>query len=104
MHGKNISIIYPYINNIIKYIVAIIILNCYLLDRLRIRKIKVKTNSFNVYLFLRERQSAQAREGQRERERRIPRGLCAESREPDVGLPLTNLEIMTWVEVRCLTD
>ena len=34
---------------------------------------------------------------------RIPSGLCADSTEPD-GLQLTNREIMTWADVRFLTD
>ena len=35
---------------------------------------------------------------------RIQSGLCADSKEPDVGLKLTNCEIMTWVEVGRLTN
>ena len=31
------------------------------------------------------------------------RGLCADSREPDAGLELTNREITTWAKVGCLT-
>ena len=47
-----------------------------------------------LYLFLRE--TEQAGEGQREREReRIPSRLHTVSTEPDVGLELTNREIMT---------
>ena len=57
---------------------------------------------FNVYLFLRER--AQVEEGQRERETEDPNELHADSREPDVGLELTNHEIMTWTKVRHLTN
>ena len=30
--------------------------------------------------------------------------LWAVSTEPNVGLKLTNCEIMTWAKVRCLTD
>ena len=38
----------------------------------------------------------QVGEGQREREiERIPRRLCTVSTEPDVGLELTNREVMT---------
>ena len=64
---------------------------------------------FNVYLFLRERESAcvHTRKQKRGRERRGQRiwsRLCAESREPDVGFELTNPEIMTWAEVRCLIE
>ena len=47
---------------------------------------------FNVYLFG-ERTSGE-REREREREK-IPSRLCAVSAEPDVGLELTNCEIMT---------
>ena len=57
---------------------------------------------FNVYLFLRER--AWAGEGQRKRGQRIQSRLCADSSEPNVGLELTNCEIMTWAEVGCSTD
>ena len=37
---------------------------------------------------------------------RIWSGVCADSREPDMGLELSNAEIMTWPKprVRCLTD
>ena len=51
-------------------------------------------NFFNVHLFLRERESTQVRKGQREREN-IPSRLYAVSTEPDLGLELTNHEIMT---------
>ena len=47
-----------------------------------------------VYFFC-ERESKQAREGQREREREIPSRLHTVSTELDVGLELTNHEIMT---------
>ena len=40
----------------------------------------------------------------RERGQRINSGLCTGSREPDMGLKPTNLKIMTWAEVGCLTD
>ena len=42
------------------------------------------------------------REGDTESEARSR--LQAVSTEPDAGLKLTNCKIMTWVEVRCLTD
>ena len=43
-----------------------------------------------------EKEQEQEEKGQRERGRqRIQSGLCADSREPDVGLELTNREIMT---------
>lgn len=46
-----------------------------------------------------------AGEGQREWGRqRIQSGLCADRREPDVGLELTNPEIMTRAKVRHLAD
>ena len=42
--------------------------------------------------------------GKRERkEERIPSRLHAVSTEPDVGLELTNHEIMTWAEIKSLT-
>ena len=44
-------------------------------------------------------------EGQKERGgQRIQGGLYIDSREPDVGLELTNYEIITWAEVRRSTD
>ena len=55
-------------------------------------------------LFIRER--VQVREGGRERERereRIPNRLCTQW-SPNVGLELTNHEIMTCAKVGCLTD
>ena len=48
---------------------------------------------FYVYLFLRE--GARAGEVQREGGQKVQSGLCADSREPDVGLELMNHEIMT---------
>ena len=49
-----------------------------------------------VYLFIFERERGQAGEGQRERGReRIPSRFSTISAEPDVGLKLTNHEIMT---------
>ena len=63
---------------------------------------------FNVYLFiLRERErecvsrGGAEREGEREREReRIPSRLCADSAEPDVGLKITNHEILTSAKIK----
>ena len=44
-------------------------------------------------------------EGHRERgEQKSWSGLCADSSEPNVGLKLTNCEIMTWADVRCSTN
>ena len=41
------------------------------------------------------------REGEREREReRIPSRLCTVSTEPEVGLELTNGELMTQAETK----
>ena len=59
---------------------------------------------FKVYLFiLRETMSDQGRG--RERGRQIVWSrLCVDGRGPDTGLELTNLEIMTWTEVRCLPN
>ena len=51
----------------------------------------------NVYLFLRESTSGEGAE-RRSRERggqRIQSSLCADSRQPDMGLKLTNREIIT---------
>ena len=45
----------------------------------------------------------QAREGQRERGTEVPKH-GADSREPDVGLELTNGEIMTRAEAGGSTD
>ena len=43
----------------------------------------------------------ECREGQRERKRdRIPSRLCSFSVEPDVGLELTNLKIMTRAKIK----
>ena len=42
-----------------------------------------------------EREKVQAGEGQREGGTEDLRGLCAASREPNVGLGLRNCEIMT---------
>ena len=47
---------------------------------------------------------AQAGEWQREEDRGFEVGTCAGISEPDVGLELTNCEIMTWAEVGCSTD
>ena len=54
-----------------------------------------------IYVWERER----ARVEGAERGRQIPKqGLHADSSEPNEGLGLANREIMTWAEVRCLTD
>ena len=50
----------------------------------------------------RDREAERERETGREREG-IESRLCTDSREPDMGLHLTNHEIMTWAEVRHLT-
>ena len=52
------------------------------------------------YLFiLREREQGRGRERERERGReRIPSRLHTLSAEPDVGLEVTNREIVTWAE------
>ena len=47
-------------------------------------------------------QGGAEREGDTESE--VGSRLWAVSTEPDAGLELTNCEIMTWAEVRCLTD
>ena len=64
-------------------------------------------NFFYVYLFLRQRETEHERgEGQRETHTESETGsrLRAGGTEPNVGLERTNREIMTWVEVGCLTD
>ena len=50
-----------------------------------------------------DRQSKWGKSRVRDRER-ILVSLHTVSAEPDVGLELTNREIMTCVEVRCLTE
>ena len=59
---------------------------------------------FNVHLFLRER--SRAGEGHRVRGAKESEvgSVCADSSEPDAGLELMNLEVMTLAEVRCSTD
>ena len=50
------------------------------------------------------RERERAGEGQREREgKRIPSRLCTVSPESNVGLNLTNHEIMTWAEIQSWT-
>ena len=62
---------------------------------------------FNVYLFLRDRagQSMNGRGAEREGDTDSKAGsrLLAVSTEPNVGLKLTNHEIMTWAEGGRLT-
>ena len=58
---------------------------------------------FNVYLFLREREHKWGRDRERDIHR-ISSRLQAVSAEPDVGLELTDLEIMTQAKIRSLTD
>ena len=55
-----------------------------------------------ICLFLRARESKQGRGRKRGRER-IPSRLRSVSTEPDVGLELTNLEIMTRAETKSQT-
>ena len=55
------------------------------------------------YLFLRERESRGGAERERGKQSIWSR-LCADSREPDAGLKLTNCEIMSWAQVGCSTD
>ena len=59
---------------------------------------------FKVHLFvLRESKNKQGRSRERRRQKIWSR-LCTDSREPYVGPKLMNHEIMTWAEVRWLTD
>ena len=61
----------------------------------------------NIYLLLRDRERQTVNRGGTEREgdTEFEAGsrLWAVSTEPNVGFELTNCEIMTWAEVRCLT-
>ena len=62
---------------------------------------------FNVYLFFaRERESTSRGGAEREgdTESKASSGLWPVSTEPDVGLELTNCEIMTWAKVSRSTD
>ena len=58
---------------------------------------------FLMFIFKRERACRQGR-GRERVGKRIWRELCADSREPNIGLELTNHKIMTWGEVRLSTD
>ena len=59
-----------------------------------------------MYLLLRDRETEceQGRGREKETEHEAGSRLRAVSTEPDVGLELTNHEIMTWAEVRHLTN
>lgn len=64
---------------------------------------------FNIYSFLRVTDRVRAGEGQKERETQNPKQapgsrLWAVGTVPDAGLKLTDREIMTGAEVRCLTE
>ena len=61
---------------------------------------------FNVYFWDRERQSMNGGGSEREGDTESKTGsrLWAVSTEPDAGLEFTDREIMTWAEVRHLTD
>ena len=67
-----------------------------------------KKNFLNVLLFIfeTERDRAWTGEGQSEGDTESEAGsrLQAVSTEPDLGLKLTNHEIVTWAEVGCLTN
>ena len=54
-------------------------------------------------MFVFEGESEQGR-GKDRRGQRIWSGLCADIREPNEGLKLTDHELMLWAEVRYLTD
>ena len=58
------------------------------------------------YLFLRERQNANGgqAEGEGDAESEAGSRPWAVSTEPDAGLELKNHKILTWAEVRRLTD
>ena len=59
-----------------------------------------------MFIFDRERQRQRQRERERETDTKSGAGsrLWAVSTEPDAGLQPTNCEIMTWAEVRPLTN
>ena len=59
-----------------------------------------------MFIFERETERVWAGQGQREgdTESKAGSGLWAVSTEPNPGLKPTNCEIMTWAEVRHLTD
>ena len=56
-----------------------------------------------IFLYFFERVRA-SREGADRGRQGIQSGLCADSRQPNAGLKLTNREIMTRAKVGCLTD
>ena len=54
--------------------------------------------------FERERERENMNEvGQRERGERIPSRFHTVSTKPDVGLELTNINVMTWAEIKSQT-
>ena len=59
-----------------------------------------------MFIFERERESMSRGGAEREREtqkpKQAPGSVCAVSTEPNMGLELTNQEIMTRVKVGCL--
>ena len=57
-----------------------------------------------LFTFERETETESKRERQRERGPKDLKQICAVSREPGVGLELTNCEIMSQAEFRSLTD
>ena len=58
----------------------------------------------NVYFWERERECRRGAETDGDTESKIGSRLQAVSTEPDTTLELTNHDIMTWAEVRCLTE
>ena len=62
---------------------------------------------FNVYLFLRERERKKVHKQWRGRDKggqRTQTGFHPDGTEPHAGLELMSCEIMTWAEVRHITD
>ena len=59
-----------------------------------------------MFIYFWERQSASGGGAEREGDTESETGsrFWAVNTEPDVGLELTDCEIMTWAEFRCLTD
>ena len=57
-----------------------------------------------IYFWQRQSMSRGGAEREGDTESEAGSRLWAISTEPDVGLKLTNREIMTWAEVGCLTE
>ena len=58
------------------------------------------SNFFKVYLFILRESMHTSQERAERRRDGIPNRLCTISTEPNMGLELTNSEIMTWAEIK----